>query len=468
MGFVLGIIYLVVTYLTAPALFGSLARFRIELILAILILIVSLPALMRSYLSRTAQSFAVLGLSIGAFLSVLTSFRWIGGALEGFMDCLPIIYGFILLCLHFNSKKRLKILVAMFLFICVFVIAHGATDLIHGVPSYGPSLSEETHDADLDRWDIEHPYVFAMRIGEGKWIYRLRGLGTINDPNDFGQLLVSVIPLTFIFWKSKRALSNLFMVILPVLVLVAGVFMTHSRGALIALTAILLIAVRKRIGTIPAAVLAGLLFAGAMALQFTGGRNISASAGEDRTALWGEAFANFKTHPLFGVGLNALSDYMDNHLTAHNSILVCAAELGSFGLYFWSLFLLSTARDSLTLSSSRRVADAVPIQQEQAPAFPYPMKRVESIEREEVLRLGKIIFLSFAAFLVAGVFISRAIVITLFIQGGMAEVVYQMALDRGMVGPRMRLSRMLGYSAILAAGLLVVMYIVVRALNLLR
>jgi hypothetical protein len=45
MGFVLSILYFVTYYLTPPVLFGPLAAFRIELILAVLVFFVSLRSL---------------------------------------------------------------------------------------------------------------------------------------------------------------------------------------------------------------------------------------------------------------------------------------------------------------------------------------------------------------------------------------------------------------------------------------
>ena len=133
--------------------------------------------------------------------------------------------------------------------------------------------------------------------GTGEWIYRVQGLGEINDPNDFGQLIVCTVPLMFIFWRPKKLALNLLLVIFPVCLLLVGLFLTHSRGGLVALTLIAVVAARRRIGTVPAAVLACVLFLAAMALQFTGGRDISASAGEDRTSLWGEGMETFKAHP---------------------------------------------------------------------------------------------------------------------------------------------------------------------------
>ena len=104
---------------------------------------------------------------------------------------------------------------------------------------------------------MEHPYLLAMKSDQGELFYRIRGLGLINDPNDFGQLLVCVTPLMFIFWRAKKMILNIAFVILPVCVLLIGVYLTHSRGALLALMAMAIVAARRRIGTVPALVLAG-------------------------------------------------------------------------------------------------------------------------------------------------------------------------------------------------------------------
>lgn len=52
--------------------------------------------------------------------------------------------------------------------------------------------------------------------------------------------------------------------------------------------------------------------------------------------------------------------------------------------------------------------------------------------------------------------------------GGIAEVVYQMALDRGMIAPRWPLGCVMKYAFGLAICLIIVMYILLRILNLAR
>jgi O-antigen ligase len=466
MGFVLSILYFVTYYLTPAYIFRPLADAHVEVIIVALALIVSLPALMKSFLLKNPQSLALMGLATAVFMSELIGRHWAGGAVKEFFAFLPNGIAYILVCLHCNSKRRLQILTFVLLFICLLVIAHGYFDLLHGVPASAPPPGTGFGDP-LESGATASPYLMRQMNNLGDWTYRLQGLGALNDPNDFGQLLVSFIPLMFIFWRTKKMITNVVLVILPAGALLFGVFLTHSRSALVALTAVAVIAARRRIGTLPAIMLAGCLFLAAMALQFTGGRNISASAGEDRTALWGQGMQVLKSHPLFGVGYEGLPDYTDDHLTAHNSVIVCASELGLFGLYFWCLFLFPTVRDALASASPARTSEGVLIVPEEE-QFPQPGWKIEEIDKTEVNRLGRLMVLSLTGFLVAGWFLSRAWVMTFFLLGGMAEVVFQMALQRGMIAPRLPLKRVLGYAGGLAISLLLVMYIMIRFLNLMH
>jgi hypothetical protein len=465
MGFFLTVLYLVTNFLTPPLLFGPLAQYRIELILAALVLLVSIPKMTRSFAFRTPQALGLAGLSVAVFLSVLIAERWPGGAIRAFLGFIPSIYAYFLVCLHCNSRKKLQLLVIMLLFVCLFVIANGAMDLRHVTPGSGPSGAGSSGSFSLGLWEFQHPYLFPMKDDAGEWFYRIRGLGEIHDPNDFGQLLVCEIPLLFILWRPKKRIRNFVFVIVPACVLLVGIYLTHSRGALLALVVVILVAARRSIGTIPAAVIAVGLFAGAMALHFTGGRAISADSGADRTELWGESLQLLKFHPVFGIGSGNLADYMGH--TAHNSILVCAAELGLFGLFFWSLFLMPTVRDTLLIASPKRVEEA-----ENAPAGEDPLFfrawKGAHLNKIEINRLGYCLLLSLTGFLAAGWFLSRAFVMTFFLLGGMAEAVYEMAQLRGMTAPRLPLGRVLLYSVGLMFASLTLVYVMVRILNMAR
>jgi hypothetical protein len=430
-------------------IFGPLAVYRAELILAVLVLLVSLPALQGSFIARTPQTFALAGLAFAVLMSVVIGQHWASGGIAAFLQFIPSGFAYFLVCLHCTSKKKLQILVLMLLSVCLFVIANGVIELRDPGPAVANSHAELRAD----------PYLLPMGNDDGVLTYRLRGPGEINDPNDFGQLVACVIPLLFISWSRKNIAWNIAAVLLPVGVLLYGAFLTHSRGTLLALVAMAVVAARKRIGLIPSLVLGVALFAGATASNFTGGRGISAEAGADRTSLWGIGMEMIKSHPLFGVGFGNFADYAG--LTAHNSVVVCAAELGLFGFFFWTLFVSTTVRDAIALSAPAKAG--------QASLTPNPIPlvsgKLETLDKAEVSRLGGLVLVSLTGFLVTGWFLSRSFVVTLYLLGGIVEVIYEMALREGMVAPRLRIGRSIMYAAGWSILLLLLMYILLRSVH---
>ena len=147
--------------------------------------------------------------------------------------------------------------------------------------------------------------------------------------------------------------------------------------------------------------------------------------------------------------------------------MVCAAELGMFGLFFWSLFLFPTVRDALATASPKKVSEGEPILSEER-HIPSVARKIEAIDKAEVNRLGRLLVMSLTGTLVAGWFLSRAYVMTLFLLGGMVEVVYEMALRREMIAPRLSLARVLPYAGGLAISLVLLMYIMLRLTNLMH
>jgi hypothetical protein len=309
MGFVLSILYFVTNYLTPPVLFGPLAVARIELIIAALLFFVSLPKLLGSLILKTTQSLALIGLAFAASLSVLIAVRWPGGAVHAFLGFIPNAFAYFMVCLHFNSKKKLQVLILILLFVCLFVIANGCVELLHGGQESVHNLPTEAYTANAHAWQMEHPYLLP-KPNDLEEPNRLKGLGLINDPNDFGQLTVCAIPLMFVFWRPMKTLLNFVSVILPVGALLFGAYLTHSRGALVALLAVAVVAARRRIGTLPA--LAG----GGDGLRRGDGPELHRRDGifqpvrAKAAQLFGaKACKLLKSHPVFGVGFGNLPDY---------------------------------------------------------------------------------------------------------------------------------------------------------------
>ncbi len=471
MGFFLALFYLLVAYLGTKAVFGPLEKYHVELMLAALVMAVSLPALQRSFVGKTAQSVALAGLAIAVFMSILVGKAgWASGAIKEFQYFIPNSFAYFIVVLHCKTKLRLQILVLLLVFICLFVTLQGVLQL-HDLGGLVPvrhdddaEFEEAAPTVDLKTIDPDG-YLMPQFNPDGSAIYRLKGQNFLNDPNDFAQLLVCTLPLTFMFWRPKRIPQNVLIVFPMVAVIIYGIYLTHSRGALLAVMAVALVASRRTIGTIPSVIFSAGLLVAAKAVNATGGRDISAQAGEDRTALWGDGLQLLKEHPIFGAGYNQMADLIGK--TAHNSIIVCAAELGFFGLFFWSLFLFPTLRDALAVAKPNGLADAVPLPVEEGP-YAYLAPRVEKLDKAQIAQMARLIVFSLVGFLVSGMFLSRAFVMTLFLLGGMAEVVFQMALDRGMIAPRLPFGRVSVYSGAMAVLLVPGMWLVVRTLNMLH
>jgi hypothetical protein len=131
------------------------------------------------------------------------------------------------------------------------------------------------------------------------------------------------------------------------------------------------------------------------------------------------------------------------------------------------MFLFSTIRDALSLTSPAKVSEPGPVMPEEE-HLSWRLSNIETIDKTEINRLGRLLVLSFTGFLVTGWFLSRAYVMTLFLLGGMVEVVFEMALRREMIAPRMRMERFLPYTGVLSLLLVLLMYIMLRTVNLMH
>ena len=65
---------------------------------------------------------------------------------------------------------------------------------------------------------------------------------------------------------------------------------------------------------------------------------------DSRVAAWVTGLGIFKAHPVFGIGIDNFSDYNETGNTAHNSYVLCLAELGMFGYFFWMGMIVGMGR----------------------------------------------------------------------------------------------------------------------------
>ena len=269
MGFVLALFYLMVTYLGTGVVFGQIAKYHVEEIVAVLVFCASIPALMRTFAGKTIQTLALAGLAIAVAMSMLVGKNYVQGALTEFAHFLPNAFAYFLVVLHCRTKMRIQIVVLLLFFVASFVIVNGIIQLQtvdpgqfkHAFkPDDADDLSFEDADPDIAIDTSQQAMYLMPQIGGDGVIWRLKGQNFISDPNDFGQLLVCLLPLTFIFWRPKQTLLNMAIVFPMVMILGLGIYLTHSRGALLAIMGVVIVAFRRKIGVIPSVILGGGLF----------------------------------------------------------------------------------------------------------------------------------------------------------------------------------------------------------------
>lgn len=481
------ILFIVTAYITPEVLFGPLAQFRIEVILAALAVVTSIPNLMSARFSEAPQTYAFIGFCIAVPMSILAS-GYITGAADALYGLLPLVLCFLLPAANFRTRQHLQWMILAMVLCSGYFIYNGLQDLYHHV--------------------IPSNFLY----GDGE-LRRLRGLGFVFDPNDLGQVMVSLLPMAFL-WKSKNWFFNLFLLGLPVALLVTGMYFTHSRGAALALMATLIMALRRKVGTVPAVVLGGALFVASLAVGWSGGRDVSVEAGGDRLDAWSTGIQFIKEHPVFGVGASRFADF--NAITAHNSVVVCAAELGLPGFVCWVFMMLSAVRGGLAVAGAKgtssqedqpgRAEDTsglalpsgglprwgtVPARAEVRPpaymrslslapapgavtaqsaiAAPagqgayMPAVAIASPEQQEdIRRMARLLIYSLTGFLVAGWFLSRALSMWLFFYCGAMYAVVRMAENAGMQPRRDTFGFLLKWAILLAIGLLMLVYGVLR------
>ena len=177
----------------------------------------------------------------------------------------------------------------------------------------------------------EHVGLFQTSSIGGRVRYR----GRLNDPNDLSLAIGIALPFAFALFERKRSAARLLLVVVALGLIGACTVYTASRGGqLVFLTVIGAYCIR-RFGW------KGLLVGAVVALPILllGGRSgeEAESSSVERLECWYEGMSMVRSYPLFGVGQG---QFVEHHiLTAHNSYVLAAAELGLPGLGLFSTIL---------------------------------------------------------------------------------------------------------------------------------
>lgn len=340
MSLILTLMSIVLAYFSPAEVAPSMAPYHLQQIIILPAVLASAIAMnMRRASLPAPQSLLIVGFWFAAVMSVLSKF-WLRSALNAFITCGLLICIYFLVYLNAFTLARIHILGTVVI-VCALIMA------IQGILAYRTGYMGEK--------------LLNMRIRDGVVLdKRICGVGFLHDPNDFAQFLLVGLTFLGLFWKKDNAAGNFIMLSAPASVLMYATYLTFSRGAIFGVAVIMFAAVSRRIGKAPSALLVGLLLVFMLAMNFGGGREISMQEGSaaGRIVAWGAGIAQLKRFPIFGAGYEQFTEY--NDLTAHNSFVLCFAELGMFGYFFWLALILITVwgLESLAGIPRKTAADA--------------------------------------------------------------------------------------------------------------
>ena len=257
-----------------------------------------------------APAFAALILLIGAMLLSRLMLGWFGGLAEVVGAFLPIALLFLLIATLTTTLSRQRFLLALLFAAAVYMAVHGIHQHLTGTG-----------------WTGEVPLAG-----------RIRYIGFFNDPNDLGLFLVMTLPMAFFLFGQARWLGSRALLAAGVGAVFIAIYLTGSRGTLLATLAVLGVYFARRYGWTVAAGLG--LLALPVLLVLLPARFTDLDPGESsahgRVEAWYAGMQMFQSNPLTGVGWGRFTEF--NPLTAHNSIVLVLAETGVLGLTTWFAF----------------------------------------------------------------------------------------------------------------------------------
>ena len=267
--------------------------------------------------------------------------------------------------------------------------------------------------------------------------FQAQGTGIFGDPNDLSATIVAGFALAVTSALKSKGLNRGLMFLLSAF-FVYSIFLTNSRGGMIALIGIvgslLFLFLKPRWLAIPLAIIVGFGM-----VKFGPSRMSELDSGEEsansRFWFWSNGVHQLIAHPLTGVGYGQFTEVNDG-MTAHNSFVLCFAELGLPGYFFWigciyyCFVNLSKKQDSEMSKDEKeeesnriRGPSAIPIQVRPGPknsrmtqAKPEIKKLASAVKvftPAEYDRLGA--QLALGGFLLAAFFISRTYVPVLYL-----------------------------------------------------
>lgn len=364
-----------------------------------------------------------IGLMVWVPLSVAAT-GWIGGAIEQFSGFTPIIVFFLIAATTIDTPARLKRLFFIIGLVSTVIAVHGIEQSQHEIGWSGAKLIQD----------------------------RITYVGFLNDPNDLALFLLVSIPMVLSFLHRRGSAFLAVLGLAATAAMLYSVYLTNSRGAVVALAAMATVFSVFRYGLKKSLFLTPVLLA--VIIVASPGRISEISADEasasGRIEAWYDGFQMLKSNPIFGVGK---AQFVEHHVrTAHNSFVLALAELGLVGYFCWFSMIAVSGRMLITLLRTE-----IRTGENDLPS--------DIAAREEHRRLARVLLYSLAGFCVAAFFLSRSYTITLYLLVAMIVGLYQSARSTCWPSlPAMSLRELFGWLAKLVLASIFALWLTTRIL----
>ncbi|HET6463672.1 MAG TPA: O-antigen ligase family protein [Candidatus Krumholzibacteria bacterium] len=270
----------------------------------------------RLVFARVPQSLFVLVFYAAIVLSQIARMR-LHGALEASLEFVPTVVMYLLIVELVDSPRRIRF---MFILLVHLTLALAVQGLVMHYTGSG--------------------------LG-GKEAYegRIQAIGIFSDPNDLALIMNAVLPLVVLWFLQSRSLIIKIYSFFVGILFVYAVFLTASRGGLLCLGLMAILMGMRKFGKI-VGVAGGVMVMAALVLLGPRMNTISPEEASSygRLEAWVVGMQLFRDSPLFGVGYR---NFMEYHFrTAHNSFVLCSAELGLVGLYPWLMLIYMSLKNT--------------------------------------------------------------------------------------------------------------------------
>lgn len=250
-------------------------------------------------------------------------------------------------------------------------------------------------------------------------VMRAQGTGIFGDPNDLAASIVAALALALARLVSARGTMARVPYFVLTGFLIAGVLLTNSRGGMVALIVVvigfMLTFVRFKalgVGLAAVACLALLTFGPSRMTEF----DSKEESANNRFSYWASGWYMLQSEPLLGIGYGRFVEE-NGGMTAHNSFVLCFAELGLSGYFFWmGCFYFCLKREQST-----------------TPALARPPGNPNPTEDEQRRSLASELLgarLALIGYLAAAFWISRTYVPVMYVMIGLS-IAAQLALSSG-------------------------------------